>query len=201
MTTAANFTSIPTLNYDLLASPDTRRLFIEQLQHALIHVGFLYLEHAPVPDTLIDEIVALLPRFFALPQARKDAIRMANSPHFLGYTRLAAERTAGAADQREQLDFATHLEDQRAPGRPDYVRLWGPSQWPEEEELPRFRDVCARYLAAVEHLSYAFAALVAEALGLGPEGFARFYDARERMQHRAKVGYLAIMSDVRPQED
>src|SRR6266702_2676931 len=64
MTTAANFTSIPTLNYNLLASPDTRPAFIQQLQNALINIGFLYLEHLPIPAALLDEVVAYLPRFF-----------------------------------------------------------------------------------------------------------------------------------------
>lgn len=59
---------------------------------------------------------------------------MINSPCFLGYSRLGVERTGGAADQREQFDFATPFEnDQVVPGSgdlglPEYVRLWGPSQ-------------------------------------------------------------------------
>ncbi len=131
MTTAANFTSIPTLYYDLLASPDTRPAFIQQLQNALINIGFLYLEHPPIPSALFDEVVAYLPRFFALPKERKDALRMANSPHFLGYSHLGVERTRGTADQREQFDLATPLKNGNSrwtPGEPEYLRLWGPSQ-------------------------------------------------------------------------
>ena len=132
--TEDDFTSIPILSYAPLSSPDTRRLFIQQLQHALINVGFLYLENvaAVVPDALFDEVIAYLPRIFALPQERKDAIRMANSPHFLGYSRLGVERTRGEADQREQFDFATPFESEDwvagLGGQPEYVRLWGPSQ-------------------------------------------------------------------------
>jgi isopenicillin N synthase-like dioxygenase len=44
-----------------------------------------------------------------------------------------------------------------------------------------------RYLTAVKSLSYEFVRLVAEALGLAPDGLARFYDAPEHMQHRSKV--------------
>ena len=128
MTSANDFTSVPILNYALLSSPDTRAVFIKQLQHALIDVGFLYLEHPPVPDALIDEVIAYLPRVFGLPQVRKDALRMANSPHFLGYSRLGVERTKGAADQREQFDLATPFESRWEPGQPEYLRLWGPSQ-------------------------------------------------------------------------
>jgi non-haem dioxygenase in morphine synthesis N-terminal len=131
-TVTDDFTSIPILNYALLSSPDTRPVFIRQLQHALIDVGFLYLENTPVPDdALFDEVIAYLPRIFALPQERKDALRMVNSPHFLGYSRLGVERTRGAADQREQFDFATPFENEEwVPelGQPEYVRLWGPSQ-------------------------------------------------------------------------
>jgi hypothetical protein len=50
-----------------------------------------------------------------------------------------------------------------------------------------FKATFLRYLAAVENLSYEFTGLVAEALGLPPNGLAQFYDARERMQHRSKV--------------
>lgn len=128
--TEDDFTSIPILNYALLSSPNTRPVFIQQLQHALINVGFLYLENTPpvVPDALFDEVIAYLPRIFALPQERKDALRMANSPHFLGYSRLGVERTRGAADQREQFDFAMPFENEWVQGMPEYVRLWGPSQ-------------------------------------------------------------------------
>ena len=53
--------------------------------------------------------------------------------------------------------------------------------------MPGFKTAFVRYLTAVESLSYEFVQLVAEALGLAPDGLARFFDARERMQHRAKV--------------
>ncbi len=55
--------------------------------------------------------------------------------------------------------------------------------------MPGFKTAFVKYLAAVESLSYEFVQLVAEALGLAPDGLAQFFDARERMQHRAKVQY------------
>ena len=125
---AANFSSVPVLDYALLSSLDTRPTFIAQLQHALINVGFLYLAHPPVAPDEFDALVAYIPRLFALPQARKDAIRMVHSPHFLGYSRLGAEMTKGAVDQREQFDFATPHENRWVPGAAEFLRLWGPSQ-------------------------------------------------------------------------
>ena len=44
-----------------------------------------------------------------------------------------------------------------------------------------------RYLARVQSLSYEFISLIAEALGLPPNGLAHFYDNDSVMQHRAKV--------------
>ena len=53
---------------------------------------------------------------------------MANSEHFLGYSRLGAELTKGKVDQREQFDFATKHVCRWKEGDAEYYRLWGPSQ-------------------------------------------------------------------------
>ncbi|KAA1469511.1 Clavaminate synthase-like protein [Dentipellis sp. KUC8613] len=193
---AANFASVPVLDYSLVSSPSTRPAFLAQLQHALINVGFLYLAHPPVQPAEFDRLIAYIPQLFALPSAQKDAIRMANSEHFLGYSRLGAEMTKGAVDQREQFDFATPHENTWAEGRPEYLRLWGPSQWPPEDALPGFKETLLAYLAKVEKLSYEFIGLVAEALGLPPDGLNQFYDAPQLMQHRAKIVKYPTLDDV-----
>jgi len=53
--------------------------------------------------------------------------------------------------------------------------------------VPGFKQTYLRYLSEVESLSFAFIGLVAEALGLGPDGLEQFYDARGPMQHRSKI--------------
>ena len=53
--------------------------------------------------------------------------------------------------------------------------------------MPGFKKTYLRYLSEVESLSFAFVGLVAEALGLAPDGLEQFYDARQLMQHRSKV--------------
>lgn len=127
-TMAANFSSIPVLDYSLLSSPGTRPQFIAQLRHALVNVGFLYLSNPPVSPDDIASVIDYIPRLFALPQEEKDKIRMANSQHFLGYSRLGAELTRGEVDIREQFDFATPHVSRWKAGDPDHYRLWGPSQ-------------------------------------------------------------------------
>lgn len=127
---------------------------------------------------------------------------MANSEHFLGYSRLGKELTKGKVDRREQFDIATPHISRWKEGDPDYYRLWGPSQvsscratkpiltevqWPSEDLIPGFRSVFEQYLNQVQDLSNQFSSLIAESFGLGPEGFAGFYDPPEKMQHRAKI--------------
>ena len=130
-TNDANFSSVPILDYSLLSSTSTKPLFISQLQHALINVGFLYLSNHPVPSSTIDALINYIPKLFGLPPHEKEKIRMVHSPHFLGYSRLGAELTRGKVDNREQFDFATRYEtkwQEGVEGIPDYWRIWGPSQ-------------------------------------------------------------------------
>ncbi|EDR00363.1 uncharacterized protein LACBIDRAFT_314347 [Laccaria bicolor S238N-H82] len=194
-TIASDFSSIPILDYSLLDSPSQRPKFIAQLQHALINVGFLYLSNHPVSTTDIDSLTQYIPKLFALPQEAKDKIRMANSEHFLGYSRLGAELTKGKVDQREQFDFATRHVCRWKEGDPEYYRLWGPSQWPDEDLIPGFRDTMERYLDQVQDLSYKLSSLLAEAFGLPPNGLAHFYDTDELMQHRSKIVRYPVVNE------
>ncbi|KAF9033531.1 hypothetical protein BJ165DRAFT_1567367 [Panaeolus papilionaceus] len=184
----ANFSSIPILDFSLVASESTKLTFITQLRHALINVGFLYLSNSPIPQADIDKVIHYIPLLFGLPQESKDAIRMRNSPHFLGYSKFGAELTKGAVDQREQFDFATQHETRwKSKEDPEHYRLWGPCQWPDEKLIPGFKESFQSYVSQVEDLSLQFSSLIAEAFGLGPEGLSQFYDEPKLMQHRAKI--------------
>jgi len=110
----------------------TRASFVERLRAAAHEVGFFYLVEHGVPDALGDDVLALSREFFALPEAEKSRIAMANSPHFRGYTRVGDERTGGRTDWREQLDVGLEVPAlDLAPGDPPWMRLQGPNQWPE----------------------------------------------------------------------
>jgi isopenicillin N synthase-like dioxygenase len=123
----ADFQEVPILDWSL-SDGETRSQFLIRLRHAIINVGFLYLRNHPVPKEVVQEVKSYIPKLFAIPQAEKDAIRMANSPHFLGYSRLGAELTRGATDQREQFDFATNYDCPYKDGDPEFVKLWGQPQ-------------------------------------------------------------------------
>ncbi|KAJ3881544.1 iron/ascorbate oxidoreductase [Lentinula edodes] len=200
--TDRNFSSIPLLDYSLALSSSTKSQFIIDLRHALINVGFLYLSNTDsmVDPQLIDTLKDYIPKLFALPQEEKDKIRMANSPHFLGYSRLGAELTKGKTDNREQFDIATEHISRWKPGDPDYWNVWGPSQYPDEAVIPGFQQTMKTYLSQVAGLGTHFITLIAEALGLPPEGLSRFYDTPDRMQHRGKVVQYPVPSE-RSQSD
>ena len=73
---------------DLRHSPGQLR---ERLREAAHEVGFFYLTGHGVSGELTRRVLAAARRFFALPQAEKDAVAMVRSPHFRGYTRLGGE--------------------------------------------------------------------------------------------------------------
>lgn len=125
---ASNFSSVPILDWSLATNPESKQEFILQLRHALINVGFLYLSNPPVAREDIDAVIDYAPKLFDLPQGAKEKIRMANSQHFFGYSKLGAELTKGKTDQREQFDFATPYDNQWQPGDPEYLKLWGQPQ-------------------------------------------------------------------------
>ena len=67
---------------------------------------------------------------------------MIRSPHFRGYTRLGGELTRGQVDWREQIDIGPEREPIGGPGKPDYLWLQGPNQWPAG--LPELPGIIAR---------------------------------------------------------
>ena len=127
MSPAQSFTEIPRIDLSLAADPKTERQVLTQLRHALIEVGFLYIENHGVPESAIAAVQSALPTLFALPQAAKDEVALARSPHFLGYSGDGAETTAGRADRREQFEFATELGATWREGLPLRERLRGPN--------------------------------------------------------------------------
>lgn len=109
---------------------------------------------------------------------------MKNAPSFLGYSQLSAEITAGKVDHREQIDLSTE-HPVPAPNAPRYENLLAPNQWPSPAVLPEFRRVYADYMRRMGDMSIAFTRLIAEAIELPPDAFARYFDADQ--QHKLKI--------------
>ncbi|OBR13309.1 2OG-Fe(II) oxygenase [Colletotrichum higginsianum IMI 349063] len=186
---APGFTEIPQIDLSLADDPASEAALLDQLRHALVHVGFLYVVNHGVPAETVADVVRALPRLFALPPAAKDEIALRNSPHFLGYSGDGSETTAGRRDRREQVEFATELADGWSAGLPLRERLRGPNQWPSS--YPELRPTIESYIAEMTLLGERFLRLVAKALSLPPETFLPFLSD----QHRLKLVHYPALTE------
>src|SRR5690606_6301203 len=99
--------SLPVLDMrGFLSDPGSAagRDFVLRLRDACHGLGFCYLVGHGVPEDADCAMLARAREFFGLPEHEREALAIARSPHFRGYTRLGDECTKGASDWREQLD-------------------------------------------------------------------------------------------------
>ncbi|QPF76280.1 isopenicillin N synthase family oxygenase [Roseateles sp. DAIF2] len=139
MTTLEDSAPLPLLDLRDFADPATRAPFVARLREAAHGAGFFYLRGHGLTEREQAELLRQSRAFFALPRAVKQALHMANSPHFRGYTAAGDEITRGARDWREQLDIGAERAPLPESGAADaaWRRLQGPNQWPAE--LPTLR--------------------------------------------------------------
>jgi hypothetical protein len=98
--------------------------------------------------------------------------------------KLDNETTALNPDHREQLDLSTP-HPIPGPDAPLYHNLLAPNQWPSPEYLPEFRPVFEEYIRRMSQISNLFTSLIAEAIGLPPDAFDKFFDKDQ--QHKLKI--------------
>jgi isopenicillin N synthase-like dioxygenase len=164
MTDVGNVTALPVV--DLRAGSGQLR---EGLREAAHEVGFFYLTGHGVPDELAARVLDAARRLFELPEADKNAVAMVRSPHFRGYTRLGGELTRGRVDWREQIDIGPERPPIGGPGKPDYLWLQGPNQWPAA--LPELPGIIAEWDAALSSVSRTLLRHWAASLGSPPDVF------------------------------
>jgi isopenicillin N synthase-like dioxygenase len=179
-----SFDTIPILDLSLARSPDTKPSFLNDLRHALLEVGFLYIKNTGIPADLIEDVIQQGKAFFDLPLEKKLEVEMKNAKSFLGYSKLGMEITRFKTDWREQIDLST---EHPVPGldQPLYHNLLAPNQWPDPATLPKFRPTYERYIRETGDMSIEFTSLIAEAVGLSSNAFDRFFD--EAQQHKLKI--------------
>jgi isopenicillin N synthase-like dioxygenase len=147
-------------------------------------IGFFAVANHGIAPALIDAVYAAARAFFALPEAVKDRVAIENSPHYLGFARLAKERLdpSLAGDVKESFNFG---RDRAAddPGVVAGIRFVGVNQWPD---LPGFRPVLNRYHDAMTELTALVHRAIAVDLGLAPDYFVPLYGdalSSSRMLH------------------
>jgi isopenicillin N synthase-like dioxygenase len=164
MMSVGDVTALPVV--DLRAAPGQLR---DSLREAAHGVGFFYLTGHGVPATLSGRVLEAARGLFALPPADKDAIAMVRSPHFRGYTRLGGELTRGEVDWREQIDIGPQRPPIGGPGKPDYLWLQGPNQWPAA--LPELPGIVDEWDAALSGVARTLLRHWAASLGSPPDVF------------------------------
>ena len=144
------------------------------MRHAVRDVGFFYLTGHGIPQRLIDNVLQVSRRFFALPEADKLKIEMVNSPHFRGYNRVGQERTQGQRDWREQVDIGSEAPAlPRNKGLPGWSRLQGPNQWPSA--LPELKPLLLEWQDELTRLSTRLLQAFAIVLEQGEDVFESIY--------------------------
>jgi isopenicillin N synthase-like dioxygenase len=66
-----SFDTIPILDLSLAKDPTTKPEFLDQLRHALLEVGFLYLKNVGIPEELTQAVMKEGIEFFNLPMEEK----------------------------------------------------------------------------------------------------------------------------------
>jgi isopenicillin N synthase-like dioxygenase len=66
-----SFDTIPILDLSLARDPVTKPEFLDQLRHALIEVGFLYLKNVGIAEELTQAVIREGVAFFDLPMEEK----------------------------------------------------------------------------------------------------------------------------------
>lgn len=135
-----DFDRIPVIDVTDLrdGDPEARRRVAGEIGRALSEVGFFYVSGHGIPDRVIASAFAHAAGFFALPEARKDAVSFLRSENHRGYFAIGSENVSPGQewDDKEGFDLGMEAE---APGTvPDRDALRGRNQWPDG--LPGFRE-------------------------------------------------------------
>ena len=167
--------ALPLVDISRFRDAGARAAFLADLRSAAHDVGFFYVAGHGISQDVTSGVLGAAREFFALPLERRLEIENVNSPHFRGYSRVGTERTAGAADQRDQIDVGPErpaLAD--VPPDKPYLRLVGPNQWPSG--APGLRPALLAWLAEADRVSREILRALAAALGQPDDYFDGWFD-------------------------
>ncbi|PHP92537.1 2-oxobutyrate oxidase [Pantoea agglomerans] len=166
---------LPVIDFALLSgNQQQQQQVLEKLSQAARDVGFFYLINHGIDRELLDEVQHVARKFFALPQADKSAVAMANSPHFRGYNLAGVEITRSQPDYREQFDIGAEREALPVTAdSPTWQRMQGPNQWPEA--LPELQTVVTCWQQQMTAVALELLRAFAGALNLPRNAFDNLY--------------------------
>lgn len=173
---------------------------VEQLKYACEDVGFMQITGHGISQTLIDTHMRLQKEFFALPQKTKERIALRDSNPVRGYfgkggedlDQVLADKVDSADGQKiaqqsrkdKKEGFDTNGVPWAKPVGGYVANIFGSqSQFPDEKELPRFRQTLEEYSCEMFTLSKRLMSLMALVLGK-PADFFEPYLTQPVATHR-----------------
>ncbi|WP_344610249.1 isopenicillin N synthase family dioxygenase [Dactylosporangium salmoneum] len=153
-----------------------------EIESACRASGFFYISGHGVDPGLITRLDRSARDFFALPEADKLEIAMAQGGRaWRGFFPVGAELTSGVPDQKEGLYFGTELGPD-APQVRAGLPLHGANLFPRQ--IPELRGAVLEYLEAMTATAQAVMRGIAQSLGLSPDYFAASYTANPTVLFR-----------------
>lgn len=171
------FTEIPVIDFSAMAGDDleAQLTLAAEVDAACVNVGFFYISHHGVPETVTDALFSSSRWFFAQALETKMAVDISRSSVNRGYIPMFGEKNnAGSrGDVKETFDMAIEI----GPDDPDYLAgnpLYGPNQWPAD--APHFKRSLNGFFESMSSLSQRMYRAFALALGLPGDHFTAMLD-------------------------
>ncbi|KAB7756912.1 isopenicillin N synthase family dioxygenase [Mycolicibacterium mucogenicum] len=169
---------------DLTDREERREEITDQLWRAATEIGFFQLVGHSIPQHLVDAAFARAAEFFALPEETKAALPL-DKPNNVGWEFSSQVRpSVGTPDQKESFQIT----------RPHMTGLW-----PQEQQLPGFRDFMLDFEARCWELAMWVLSCFADRLGFDRDFFARAHDP-ESDQYQSTlrlIHYYALPEELR----
>lgn len=168
---AGPIASVPIIDVAaLVGGPGSVDAVAQQVAAACRAHGFFYIVGHGVDEILCERLESLSREFFALPDERKAAVRMAlGGRAWRGWFPLGGELTSGRPDWKEGLYLGAELPDDDPRVRAGWP-LHGHNLFPAEPAA--LRGTILAYLAALTRLGHALMRGLALSLGLDADYFA-----------------------------
>ena len=146
-----------------------------EIDDACRDTGFFTIVGHGVPAELHHRIEALAREFFALPEAEKSAVAMANGGRaWRGWFPVGGELTSGVPDMKEGFYFGQELTPDDARVRAG-LPMHGPNLFPLRPA--GLRDAVLEYIDAATRVGHRLLAAISRGLGLDDDWFDRHLTA------------------------
>ncbi len=153
------------------ADEAAKREVAAAIDRACRSIGFLTVTGHRVPQSLIDDTIAIADAFFDLPPDEKLRCSPAEGVVLRGYSPMATQTLARSKGEETPPDLREsfmlgrpHLTGAEYADRPSAAVFYQPNLWPARPE--RFRQVLTAYFGAMEDLARDLMRLFALALSL-----------------------------------